>query len=276
MVVSGASLYAGAAVAVGLFDAFPPALVAWFRISAAALILLALRRPHPRHFLGPTGRAAAFYGLATLAMNMTFYAAIALIPLGTAVAIEFLGPVAIAALGSRGARDWLALALAAAGVLVISGATWSDNAAGILLALAAGALWAVYIVAGSRIAGDPATSRVSTAVGFAWATVAALPVMLWLWLSPWTAASTSHAYIEPGRLAVTWLALGFLSAAVPYSLDQVVMRLSGPSQFALLQAILPLVAVAVGAVALRQWLTPAELAGIVLIVAAVALRRPVA
>ncbi|WP_165164275.1 EamA family transporter [Corynebacterium qintianiae] len=266
MMVSGTSLYAGAAVAVGLFGAFPPALVAWFRISAAALLLLAFRRPHPRLFVGAAGRTAAIYGAATLAMNMTFYAAIALIPLGTAVAIEFLGPVAVAAVGSRTARDWAALGLATAGVLVISGATWSDNAAGILLALAAGVLWAAYIVAGSRIASDPGTSKSSTAVGFAWAAFLALPAAVWLW--------PGHPQVGVGSLALMWLGLGFFSAALPYSLDQVVMRLAGPAGFALLQAILPLVATAVGALALRQWLSPAEMIGVVLIVSAVALRKP--
>lgn len=268
MALSGASLYAGAALAVGLFDALPPALVAWLRISAAALLLLALRRPAPRDFVGRAGAHAAVFGLMTMGMNMAFYLAIASIPLGTAVAVEFLGPVAIAALGSRSARDWAALALAAAGVLVISGATWSGHGSGILWALAAGALWAGYIVTGSRIASGGA-SRSATAVGFAWAALLAAPAVLALW-----PRGVVGAEIAPAQFALLWLGLGLLSAAIPYSLDQVVMRMAGASRFALLQAILPLAATLIGAVALGQMLSAAEAAGIALIVAAVALRRP--
>ncbi|AGF72884.1 hypothetical protein A605_09410 [Corynebacterium halotolerans YIM 70093 = DSM 44683] len=266
MVVSGVSLYAGAAIAVGLFEVFPPVVVAWFRMAAAAVILVVFNRPRLRDFIGETGFRAAVYGIVTMGMNMTFYEAIARLPMGTAVAIEFLGPIVVAAFGSRSVRDWGALILAAAGVLVISGASWATSADGILFALLAGALWAGYIVAGSRIAGDAATSRTSIATGFAWAAVVGLPLILWLW--PTT--------VDMSAMQVVGLAagLGLLSAAIPYSLDQVVLRMAGSAYFALLQAILPLVAAVIGAFALGQWLSWAELAGIVFVVAAVALRRP--
>lgn len=266
MVVSGTSMYLGAAIAVGLFDIFPPTVVAWMRMSAAALTLLVINRPQIRDFVGPVGRAAAIYGVVTMAMNMTFYEAIARIPLGTAVAIEFLGPIAVAALGSRSLRDWVALLLAGSGVLVISGATWATDAVGIILALAAGLLWAGYIVAGSRIAGDAATSRASTAIGFSWAAVIGLPLVVLLW----PADVTQH----PGVTFGLAIGLGLLSAAVPYSIDQIVLRKVGRAYFAVLQAILPVVAAVIGAVALAQWLSLAELIGMALIVVAVALRRP--
>ncbi|WP_257161339.1 EamA family transporter [Corynebacterium cystitidis] len=266
MVVSGTSMYLGAAIAVGLFDAFPPAAVAWMRVSAAAVILLVLNRPRLRDFLEPVGRTAAIYGVVTMAMNMTFYEAIARIPLGTAVAIEFLGPIAVAACGSRTVRDWLALLLAGTGVVVISGATWATDSVGIVLALAAGLLWACYIVAGSRIAGDAATSRVSTAIGFSWAAVIGLPLVVVVW--PDTVTQ------DPSLTFGLALGLGLLSAAVPYSIDQIVLRQAGRAYFAVLQAILPVVAAVIGAIALSQWLSTAELAGMALIVVAVALRRP--
>lgn len=263
MVGSGISLYLGAAIAVGLFDAFEPTVVAWFRIAGAAVILIVLNRPSPTAFIGADGVRALTYGVVTLAMNMTFYEAIARLPMGTAVAIEFLGPVAVAAVGSRGMRDIFALVLAAAGVLVISGAAWSDSAVGILLALTAGALWAAYIIAGSRITG---TSRSSTAVGFTWAALLASPIIALLWPSEPTV---------PGLTLIGLVAgLGLLSAAIPYSLDQVVLRMAGPAYFAVLQAILPIVAAVIGAVALGQFLSLAEIVGIGLVVAAVALRRP--
>ena len=265
MVVSGASLYAGAAVAVGLFESFSPFIVAWFRVAAAGVILLVLYRPQLRAFRGIAGRNAAIYGVMTMAMNMSFYQSLNHIPMGTAVAIEFLGPIVVAAWGSRRARDWAALVLAGLGVLVISGATWSDNAIGILWALAAGLFWAGYIIISSHIAADRENSRQSMAVGFSYAGLLALPIMWLMWPQ------------DPGIPGLTILGLaaglGLLSAAIPYGLDQVVMRMAGPSLFALLQAILPVVAAIIGAIALGQWLTVAEIVGILLIMVAVALRR---
>ncbi|MEY8577395.1 EamA family transporter [Corynebacteriaceae bacterium 6-324] len=265
MAVSGASLYAGAAIAVGLFENFSPVIVAWFRVAAAGVILLILNRPKLRAFGGVAGRNAAIYGVMTMAMNMAFYQSLNHIPMGTAVAIEFLGPVVVAAWGSRRARDWIALFFAAAGVLVISGATWSDNAVGIIWALAAGLFWAGYIVISSHIAADKENSRASMAVGFSYAGLLALPVMILIWPD------------DPGLPGITVLGLaaglGLLSAAIPYSLDQVVLRMAGSSYFALLQAILPVVAAVVGALALGQWLTTAEIIGIVLIIIAVGMRR---
>ena len=265
MVVSGVSLYLGAAIGVGLFDVFPPPVVAWFRIAGAAAILIVFNRPKIKAFVGRAGFAAAVYGVTTLAMNMTFYEAIARLPMGTAVAIEFLGPIAVAAFGSRSARDWASLVLAGLGVLIISGAVISDSVTGLLFALGAGALWAAYIVVGSRIAGDAGGSRSSIAVGFTWAAIIASPFVLWQWPE------------DPAMPALTLIGvvagLGLLSAAIPYSLDQVVLRMAGSAYFALLQAILPIVAAIIGAVALGQWLSIGEVIGIALVVVAVALRR---
>ena len=264
--VSGASLYAGAAVAVGLFAAFPPVVVAWFRITGAAVLLLALRRPPLHAFCGKAGLSAAVFGVVTMAMNMTFYAAINSMPLGTAVAVEFLGPVLVAAWGSRSRRDWLALGMATVGVFVISGASWANADGGILWALAAGLLWAGYIVVGSRLSQDSGVSRMAMPVGFSYGALAGLPLAVWLW--------PENPTIAAAPLLGLILGLGLLSAAIPYSLDQVVLRLAGASHFALLQAILPLVAAVIGAVALGQWLSVAEVCGVLLVICAVALRRP--
>lgn len=262
MIASSLSLYAGAAVAVGLFDQFPPVVVAWLRIAAAALILLVLHRPGPRSFT----RQAVGYGVATLGMNMTFYEAIARLPLGTAVAVEFLGPVLVAAVGSRSVRDWLALALAAVGVVTISGAVWSTAATGLLFALAAGAMWAIYIVVGSRIVGGTDDPRAAMTVGFASASVLSLPLVWLMWPEDVTMPGT--------QLLGLALGLGVLSAVIPYSLDQVVMRMAGPAGFALLQALLPASAAVLGAIMLGQLLSVAEVFGIVLVIAAIVLRRP--
>ena len=105
------SQYLGAAVGVFLFETTEPATVAWLRAAAAALVLLAWRRPWRRGWTWRSAGAAAAFGLVTVGMNVAFYEAIARIPLGTAVAVEFVGPVAVATLGSRRARDVAAVAL---------------------------------------------------------------------------------------------------------------------------------------------------------------------
>lgn len=264
MVVSGLSMYAGAAVAVGLFDVLPPSVVAWLRIAAAGLLLLVLRRPKIAEFFGRAGAVAAVFGVVTLGMNMAFYEAISELPLGTAVAIEFLGPIAVAAWGSRSVRDWLALVLAGGGVLVLSGAQWSASAYGVLFALLAAALWALYIVVGARVAKE--RSKNSLAVSFCWAGVLAIPLAVLAWP-------------QHGMGMVTWqllalaAGLGLLSAVIPYSLDQVILRITSPDYFAVLLALLPLTAALLGAVALGQVLSVAEMVGIGAVVAAVALRK---
>ncbi|MHA2789346.1 EamA family transporter [Corynebacterium sp. S7] len=268
MVFDGLSLYAGAALAVGLFEQFSPALVAWMRVAAAALILLVLNRPNVKAFLGRTGFNAAVYGVVTLAMNITFYEAIARLPMGTAVAIEFLGPVVVAALGSRTVREWIALALAGVGVVIISGAQWAGNSAGVLFALAAAFMRALYILTGNRIAGNTASSRTGMAVGFTWASILTLPLAMWWW------PGLDAVDLAPVTIVGLALGLGVLSAVIPYSLDQIVLRQAGPAYFAILLAILPITAAVMGTVALGQWLSVPEMIGIAMIVAAVALRRP--
>ena len=223
---AGLSLYAGAALAVGLCERFPPTIVAWFRVAAAGVVLLVVVRPARWEFTRRVGLVAGVFGCVTMGMNMVFYEAIAELPLGTAVAIEFMGPIVVAAWGSRSIRDWLALLLAGGGVLLMSGARWSASPRGVIFALLAATLWAIYIVLGARIA-----TAGSTVVG-----------------------------------------LGILSAAIPYSLDQVVLRMAGPSYFAILLALLPLTAALLGAVALEQSLSIAEMVGIVAVVGAVVAR----
>ena len=101
MIASGLSLYAGAALAVGLFERFPPTIVAWFRVAAAGVVLLVVVRPARWEFTRRVGLVAGVFGCVTMGMNMVFYEAIAELPLGTAVAIEFMGPIVVAAWGKQ-------------------------------------------------------------------------------------------------------------------------------------------------------------------------------
>lgn len=266
-VVGGASMYLGAAVAVDLFARVPPSAVAWLRLVGAALVLLAWRRPGRAAWRGRRLLLSASFGLVTAGMNVAFYEAVARLPLGTAVAVEFAGPVTVAALGSRSARDRVALGAVTVGVVLIADVRLEGSALGVVLALAAAALWAGYIVLGTRVsragAGRGGAGRAvdDLAVGF---TVAALV------LSP-LALAAGPAFASPTLLGLG-AGVGVASSVVPYVLDQVVLRRVGRGRFALLLALLPLTATAVGVVALGQVPTPLEAAGIAAVVAGVALR----
>ncbi len=267
MIVSGVSLYTGAALAVGLFDVFPPTVVAWMRMAGAAVILLVLFRPKLSVFTGRVGLIAAFYGLATAAMNMTFYEAIARIPLGTAVAVEFLGPIVVAAVVSRTWRQIAAVVLAGAGVVLIADVQLTANPVRLAFVLAAAALWAGYILMGAKVAGA-ASPKDSMTVGFAYAALLTSPVLLLTDGSPAAGAS------DWGWLLLTVLGLGFLSAVVPYGLDQVILQKAGADYFAILLALLPLTAALIGFVGLGQVMEGKELFGMAAIVIAVVLRTP--
>lgn len=268
MMVSGVSLYTGAALAVGLFEVFPPTVVAWMRMAGAAVILLVLFRPKLSAFTGRVGLIAALYGLATAAMNMTFYEAIARIPLGTAVAVEFLGPIVVAAVVSRTWRQIAAVILAGVGVVLIADVQLTANPAGLAFVLAAAALWAGYILMGTRIAGA-ASPKDSMTVGFTFAAVLTSPVLLL------TDASPAATISDWGWLFLIVLGLGFLSAVVPYGLDQLILQKAGADYFAILLALLPLTAALIGFVGLGQVMQGMELLGMVAIVIAVVLRTPV-
>ncbi|GAB3489153.1 EamA family transporter [Amycolatopsis cihanbeyliensis] len=253
-------MYLGAAMAVWLFGVATPAGVAWLRCLGAAVVLLAWRRPGRAAWRGRALLLASALGLVTAGMNVVFYEAIARLPLGTAVALEFVGPVVVAAFGSRGPRDLAALALVAAGVFCIADVQLAGSPAGVAFALAAAAAWAGYILLGRRVAlGGGGID--SLAVGFALATVVLCPLAL----------GTGGVWGSP-RLLLLGIGVGVLSTVVPYALDQLVLRRVGQARFALLLALLPVTATVTGLVVLRQVPTPLEAIGTLGVVAGVALR----
>ncbi|MGH3449688.1 MAG: EamA family transporter [Haloechinothrix sp.] len=256
-------MYVGAAMAVWLFDDASPAGVAWLRCLGAAVVLLAWRRPGRAAWRGRALMLAGAFGIVTASMNVLFYEAIARLPLGTAVALEFVGPVAVAAIGSRGRRDIAALVMVALGVLLIADVQLSGEPIGVLFALLAAAAWAGYIVLGKRVAlADTGVSGFdSLAVGFAVATVALCPLAL----------GTGGVWGAP-NLLLLGVGVGVLSTVVPYTLDQFVLRRVGRASFALLLALLPVAATVIGFTVLAQVPSAMEGVGILAVVAGVALR----
>jgi inner membrane transporter RhtA len=260
-VASGCSMYVGAALAVVLFETLTPAGVAWLRMLVAALALLAWRRPEPAAWRGRRLVLAGGFGLVTGVMNVAFYEAIARLPLGTAVAVEFCGPVVVAALGLRSFRDIAALLLAATGVALIADVRLAGSRTGLLLALLAALMWAGYIVLGKRVARG-GNGLDDMAVGFAFTVLLLCPL----------AAATGPAWGSPSLLLLA-AGVGMLSTVLPYALDQVVLRRIDHSQFALLLGLLPAAASVVGFLVLRQLPHPLEAAGIVAVVLAVVAAR---
>jgi len=264
-VIGAVSMYVGAALAVGLFTVLAPAAVAVLRMLGAAAVLLAWRRPPAAPWRGARLLRAAAFGLATAGMNIAFYEAIARLPLGTAVAVEFCGPVAVAAVASRRPRDIAAVVLAAVGVALIADVRWSGSPSGVLWALAAAALWAAYIVLGKRVAGA-GNGLDDMAVGFAVAAVVLSPLLLL------PGGGTGLAALVDPVVLLLAVGVGVLSSVVPYVLDQIVLRRVGQARFAVLLALLPATATIVGLIALRQVPSPLEAVGIAAVVGAVALR----
>jgi inner membrane transporter RhtA len=246
-----------------LFASVPAAGVSWLRALSAAVALVAWRRPWRTRWTARRLALVGAFGTALACMNLAFYLAIDRLPLGTAVAIEFTGPVAVAALGSRTRRDLLALALAVAGVLLLADVHFSGEPLGVVLALLAGALWAAYIVLGHRVASDPA---IRPQDGLA--TGMALGALV---LAPFLVSEAVPGLTDAGLLAAC-IAVGISSSVVPYVLEQVAMRRLPRARFALLLALLPATAAIVGAIVLGQVPGVLEATGILLVALAAGLR----
>jgi inner membrane transporter RhtA len=258
-VLSGISMYAGAVIAVVAFDYLPASGVAWWRVAWAGTIVAVLRRS----WRGPWTRRqvllAGLFGSALAAMNLSFYLAIDRLPLGTTVAIEFSGPVAVAAAGSRSLRSLAALALTAAGVVVLADVQLEVSAVGVAFALMAATFWAGYIVLGARVATE-ARAVDGLGIGMLIGALAIAPFGL-------PAALKS---VEVPWVIGLCVATAVLSNAIPYAIDQVVLRRISRVRFALLMALLPVTAALAGLLLLRQSLAAVELVGIGLVVVGIA------
>lgn len=261
-VLSAISQYVGAAIAVSVFDEVAPRTVAWFRVIGAAVALLAIS---PGFWRGWTRRdliGAAVFGIATASMNLFFYLAIDRIDLGKSVAIEFLGPIVVAAATTRSVRNGAALALAVVGVITLGGVEIGDNTLGVVFILISSALWAAYIVFGSRVA-QVRSGVAGLGVGLAIGAVAITPV---------GAPGSGHVWLSPTLLLVCCVT-GVFSNAIGYGIDQYVLRRVPIRRFSVLLATLPVTAVFIGWIALGQRPSALDLAGIALVLVGVAMQE---
>lgn len=256
------SLQFGAGLAAHLFPATGATGATVLRLGLAALVLLAITRPAVRGWTRHQWGTVVLFGICLAGMNGFFYAAIARIPLGIAVTIEFLGPLVLAAVLSRRARDLAWVVLAAAGVVALG---WlGDGAAatgldplGVVFVLIAAAFWACYILASAR-AGAAVPGQGGVAIAITVAAVIVLPV---------GAHGASQAFVEPHLLLIA-LGTSVLASVIPYTLELAALRRLPQRVFGVLLSLEPVMATLAGWLLLSQEVGPVAAAAIALVVLA--------
>jgi len=251
------SLTAGASLAKQLFPAVGAQGATALRLGFAALMLCLIFRPWRLRTAGSC-KVLIVYGLMLGAMNLSFYLALAYIPLGIAIAFELTGPLAVALLTSRRGADFVWIALAVAGLVLLlpldadSALDWR----GIVLALTAGLFWAGYILAG-RIAG-----RLHGAAASAYATgVAALLVV------PVGLAHAGLSLFDP-HILILGIAMAAISSAIPYALESYALRVLPPNTFSTFLSAEPAIGALMGFIFLGEALKPLQLIAILIVVVA--------
>jgi inner membrane transporter RhtA len=256
-IASMALVQLGSALSTHLFAAVTPAGSAWMRLSVAGVVLLAVTRPSLRAFGRRALLGTVLLGATTGMLTLAFIEAVARIPLGTAVAIEFLGPLGVAAVRAhrRSALVWPVLALA--GVLALT-SPWAGaiDLAGVGFALAAAAGWAGYLVLTQRI-GAAVAGLGPLAVSM---TVGAL-VTAPLTVRPVLAGLTP-------LVALAGVGLAVLTPLLPYVLELVALRRMTLTAFGTLMALEPGIATVLGLVLLAQAPSALQAVGVLLVVAA--------
>ncbi len=259
MVLGGIlSVQFGGALAATMFDRAGPAGMVTVRLCGAALLLVLLVRPRWRGRSRADWAVIAAFGLSLAAMNGLFYEALARMPIGAAVTVEFLGPLGLAALLSRRLQHLGWVLMAAAGVFLLGyGSLTGLDPAGVVFALGAGACWAGYILFSAE------TGRRSPGLdGLALASAAAALMVLPIGLT-----SAGSALVAPGVLLVG-LAVALLSSVVPYALELTALRALASRVFGVLMSLEPAAAALAGLLVLGQVLTPVQLLAVALVVIA--------
>ncbi len=264
--VSALLHYLGPSFAVLLFAYVDVLGVAWLRIASAAVVFAIWRRPwRTIGRLDADGRRDVMaWGVVLALMNCSFYLAIARLPLGTVAAIEFLPVIVLAAVGSRTSRNVVALALAVAGVYLLTDVVLAGEPLGVALAFANAALFAAYIALGHRVAQRGAGAGIdSLAIAMLVAAVVVTPL---------AGGAALPALTQPLAL-LAGIGVGISSSVIPYVTDQLAMARIKRSTYALLVSLLPATATVVGLVVLGQVPTIVEVAGVALVIVAVAVHR---
>jgi inner membrane transporter RhtA len=251
------SVQFGAGIAKSLFDEVPPTVIVWLRLATSAVVLTLVARPLLRRRTRHDWLVVAGLGASLGIMNWAIYQSFARIPLGVAVTIEFIGPLTLATLGSRRARDFIWVLLAAAGVALLGFEGGDLTWPGVLFALLAGAAWAAYIL-------------LSAETGRRWPGLdglAVASVIATLLLTPLAVRIGGDDLLD-GRVLLLGAAVGLLSSVIPYSCEMVALRSLRPAVFGILMSLEPAAAALVAAVLLQEWLMPLQLLAMACVTAA--------
>ena len=252
------SVQCGAAIAKSLFPAMGAIGTTSIRIGISAVLLLLVYRPNLFQITPKQWKLVVPYGLCLGAMNLIFYLAIARIPIGLAVTLEFIGPLLVAIIGSRRLIDYCWILLAATGIVLI--APWSNeriNSLGVVFALIAGGLWATYIILGGKISKIMNDGQaVSTGMLFA-----ALLIL------PFGFYENGLANLTP-KLFGMGIALALLSSAIPFTLEMKALGQLPPRTFSILMSLEPAAAAICAFIFLHENLTYYELLAVVCVVIA--------
>ncbi|MBD3913145.1 EamA family transporter [Nocardioides hwasunensis] len=257
VLVGIASVQVGAAIAKSLFDEISPTAIVWLRLMTSALVLALVARPR---LTGRTRRdwlVVLGFGASLATMNWGIYQSFSRIPLGIAVTIEFIGPLTLAVLGSRRARDLVWVLLAGCGVVLLGFQRSDLDLLGVLYALLAGAAWAAYIL-------------LSASTGRRWAgfdglAVASVVAALGMTLPALLASGTG---LWDGRILLIGALVGLLSSVIPYSCELVALRSLRPAVFGILMSLEPAAAALAAIVVLHEHLSPVQWLAIAFVVAA--------
>jgi inner membrane transporter RhtA len=258
VLAAACSVQGGAAVAKSLFPQLGPPGVVFLRLLFGSAALWAIARPQLRGRPRSELRLVAALGVVLVSMNLTFYESIERLPLGIAVTVEFLGPLAVAVIGSRRPVDLLWVALAGGGVaLLAQGGGAAVKPLGIVLAATAGFFWALYILLSVHV-GRAFPGATGLAPAMALAAVLA---------APWGIISAGHNLREP-QLVGAAVGVGLLSSALPWSLELEALRRLPAHVFSVVLSIEPAVAALAGVVFLHEHLHVRAWIAIALVVVA--------
>ncbi|MFJ3800310.1 EamA family transporter [Streptomyces sp. NPDC090088] len=258
VLAGGISVQFGAALAVTLMPRAGALGVVTLRLFAAAVVLLVVCRPRLRGHSRTDWGTVIVFGITMGAMNGLFYEAVDRIPLGTAVTLEVLGPLALSVVASRRLINLLWAGLALAGVFLLGGGGFGDlDPIGVVLALGAGAMWATYIIFSARTG-----RRFPQADGLALAMAVAALLFL-----PLGIAEAGTKLLNPTTLALG-SSVAVLSSVLPYTLELLALRRLPAHTFAVLMSLEPAIAATAGFLILDQALTATEAAAIALVIAA--------
>lgn len=255
------SLPFGAAVATQLFPALGPWGVTSLRVAIAALLLVVIVRPRPGRWTQKQWLAATLFGVSLAAMNGFFYAAIDRIPLGPAVAIEFLGPLVLAAVLTRRLADaaWVGVALLGMALLGIDGLIGADplDPVGVVCILVAAGFWIMYIRMSARV-GALIPGNSGLAVGLVVAAVLLLPV----------GVPTVSVIAADTQLLLLAAVTAVLSSVIPYTFELAALRRLPQRVFGVLLSLEPAFATLAGWAILGQDTTPLRMLAVILVIAA--------